>query len=66
MLFLCTGWLRYSHQTLVHVVPEAILNQSLGTTARMGISREYDGDSDTADGRNPAPPWMVETLEIMG
>jgi hypothetical protein len=20
----------------------------------------------TVDGKNPAPPWMVETLEIMG
>jgi hypothetical protein len=24
------------------------------------------GHEDTVDGRNPASPWMVETLQIMG
>ena len=45
-----------------------------GNFPYLSISQEFIGRSSTisvsvnhtVDARNPAPPWMVETLEIMG
>ena len=39
----------------------------LCASARIGFRSRFSEDfGDTVDGRNPAPPWMVETLVIMG
>ena len=48
----------YSHSILIHTQIPWLLGKHVII---------YPMDSyDTVDGRNPASPWMVETLQIMG
>jgi hypothetical protein len=38
----------------------------MGTDTMIMIAGYTPMDNDTVDGRNPAPPWTVETLSIKG